>query len=375
MKQAAVYPDEVYRMALASIRGMSIELLRQMEETFGSAEEIFNAGERRIASVLGGNHAMFSDNSLQTVLTAAHEEYSWATGNNVKILTYRNPAYPKRLLDCPDAPPVLYAVGDTDLNTRHVIAMVGTRHATTYGMAFIRNFMEDLSQKIPDALIISGLAYGIDVSAHREAMTSGLLTAGVVAHGLSTIYPAVHRDVASRMIKSGGAILSDYRHDATIHKGNFLARNRIVAGLSDAVIVVESAVKGGAIATARLAAGYDRDVFAVPGRATDIYSGGCNRLIYKNAATILTSADDLIEAMGWTAVHKEEGHQETLMIELNAESQRVLDYLTHNGETAMNRLSVDLNMPVTRLIQLLGEMEFNGLILNLPGGRYGAIRQ
>lgn len=364
-----VSEDKIYCIAAANLKGMSVEYARQIESRFGSLAEFFNADDRTVASVIGSATPMLRREVRDAALKRAETELQWISDNGVVPLYFTDDNYPRRLNECSDAPVVLYSFGGVDLNSMHVISVVGTRHATSYGMQFVHNLISVLSEKIPELIVVSGLAYGIDVCAHRESVSAGVPTVGVLAHGLSTIYPAVHRKIASDMIAKGGGLVTDYIHDAPIHKGNFLSRNRIVAGMCDALIVVESGRKGGALVTANMASGYNRDVFAVPGRVTDIYSEGCNRLIFDNMASMITSADDLIDAMRWTALPAE-GEQKELFVEMSPEQQRIVEYLTRNGDSMVNQMSADLNFPVAKLIQHLGDMEFRGLVINVPGGKY-----
>ncbi len=222
-------------------------------------------------------------------------------------------------------------------------------------------------------MIVSGLAYGIDVAAHLAAISAGLPTVGVLAHGLNTIYPASHRDIAARMIRSGGMLLTDYRSSDNIHKGNFLARNRIIAGLCDCVVVVESDTHGGSLVTARLASAYSRDVFALPGRTSDRYSRGCNHLISSCIASLLTSYDELIDSMRWRR-RVSEGEQGELFSDtppgLSPEEQAIIDIITTRGDATINELTASIDIPTPRLMGMLVDMEFRSLIAAIPGGRY-----
>ena len=360
----------VLRIALSRLKGMTIGFAGMIESRFASLFEFFESDTRTIAAILGSQSLkMFDRDVRDEALRTARAEEEWITVNKVRPLYFTDAAYPQRLLDCPDAPVILYTIGKTDFNARHVIGIVGTRHATVYGLSFISRFLKELSASIPDLITVSGLAYGIDIAAHRDSLTNNIPTVGVVAHGLSTIYPASHRKDAANMVRNNGAIITEYIHDAPVHRGNFLTRNRIIAGMCDAIIVVESATKGGALLTARIAGDYNRDVFAVPGRINDIYSAGCNELIIKNRAAMLMSASGLCDAMGWTPV-KNEGIQHEIVIELSDEEQKIADYLTRHGESFLNKMSVDLNIVTHRLIQTLGEMEFNGVVISHPGGKY-----
>jgi DNA processing protein len=318
---------------------------------------------------MGCRSRLMDDTLRREALETGEREAAFISSSRVRPVYFTDHDYPARLDGCDDAPAMLYAIGDTDLNDCRVVSVVGTRNATPYGLKFVDNLIRDLAQKVENVIIVSGLAYGTDVAAHRQAMAAGLPTVGVLAHGLTTIYPAVHRNVAADMVNHGGMLLTEYRSDAAVHRGNFLARNRIVAGLSDCVVVAESATKGGALVTAKIAAGYDRDVFALPGRVNDEYSAGCNRLIIDNVASMATSADDIINFMGWP-MRPQEGQQSGLKLELSAEQLMVVDYLKRKGEAMLNKMSVDLDRPIAKLMALLVDMEFDGLVVNLPGGRY-----
>lgn len=268
---------------------------------------------------------------------------------------------------------MIYTLGNCDLNASRFVSIVGTRHSTAYGAAFVEDLVNGLADKCADpVVIVSGLAYGIDVAAHRAALAAGLPTIGVLAHGLNTIYPASHRDIAARMVRNNGMLLTDYRSCDNIHKGNFLARNRIVAGLSDCLVVVESDTHGGSLVTARLASAYSRDVFALPGRTTDRYSRGCNSIISSCIASLVTSADDVISSMRWP-VKASEGKQPSLFdttAQLSDDEQAIIDTITRRGDATMSELIASVNVSTPRLMSMLIDMEFRSLITALPGGRY-----
>lgn len=359
----------ILQVAFSSLRGMTAALAREILARVGDERRFFDMSERQLSAVMGCKSRLFDDKLRKDALILGEREADFLAAGNVTPLYFTDGGYPARLDGCDDAPVMLYALGDTDLNGSRIVSVVGTRHATPYGLSFIRDFIGRLKEQVDDLIIVSGLAYGIDVAAHREAIACDVPTVGVLAHGLTTIYPAVHRNVAVAMTRNSGMLITEYRSDAPVHKGNFLARNRIVAGISDCLVVVESARKGGALVTARIASGYDRDVFAVPGRAGDTYSEGCNRLIINNTAAMVTSADDLIDAMGWPR-RDPEGSQLDLPLDLTPEQKNVIDYLTLHEDVVINRMSVDLDRPIAKLMALLVDMEFSGLVINLPGGRY-----
>lgn len=237
-------------------------------------------------------------------------------------------------------------------------------------MDFVERFINELATLLPEKpVIVSGLAYGIDICAHKAALKCGLPTVGVLAHGLNTLYPSQHRSVAVEMVRNQGMLLTDYRSSTPVHKGNFLARNRIVAGLSDALVVVESASKGGALVTARLASGYNRDVFALPGRISDRYSAGCNSLIASHMAALVTSASDFCSQMRWPVAEADDA-MPSLFPEVTPEEEAVMAVLTARGEATLADLSSRIDLPVARLMSMLIDMEFRALIISIPGGRY-----
>lgn len=362
--------DLFYRVAFSQLRGMNTGRAERLLELFGSERSLFECGDEVFREVGTGRRMALSRSDLDAAMAVAREELPFIEKNGIRCLYFTDEEYPKRLSACEDAPVMLYAKGDCDLNARHVVAVVGTRNATVYGARFIEKFVGDLAEKLDDVLIISGLALGCDIMGHRRAMAVGIPTVAVVAHGLDTIYPAEHRNDAAKIARGAGAILTDYVHGTRPHRGNFLARNRIVAGLSDAVVVVESAAdRGGALNTAHVARAYDREVFALPGRASDKYSGGCNMLIREQTAALIECADDLISAMGWS-VRPSEGAQAELFSPLPEPQQKVIDYLTHNGEATADAMQAALGIPTGQLMAMLVEMEFEDLIMALPGSRY-----
>ncbi len=360
----------VDRMAFASLKGITPALAREILARTGTEKNFFAASERQLGTIMGFGNRLFSDNYRQQLLEKARREADFVTANNIRCLYFTDDDYPQRLTDIDDAPLMLYALGKTDLNNGLTIGIVGTRHASPYGLDFVGRMVASLKDKVAEEItVISGLAIGIDAAAHKAALKSGLPTAGVLAHGLNTIYPAQHRSLAAEIIRNEGILLTEYRSDAPIHKGNFIARNRIVAALCDALIVAESARKGGALITARLASGYNRDVFALPGRTSDRYSEGCNRLIANHTAALVQDADDIIEAMRWR-VKAETPRQLTMFPELSPEEKTVIDCIRNKGEAHITQLTMALNAPVSKAMGLLIDMEFKGLIMAYPGGNY-----
>ncbi|MDE6543275.1 MAG: DNA-processing protein DprA [Muribaculaceae bacterium] len=367
---AACDPTTVGRIAFASLKGMKLALARQLLARIPDESTFFNASATQLSALLGFSTKLLDSDLRASALSRAKEELRFTTSSGIRPIYFTDPAFPHRLDSCDDAPVLLYALGNCDINCQRSIAIVGTRHATPYGIGFVDRLVADIADILPGTLIVSGLAYGIDIAAHKAALRHGLPTAAVLAHGLSTIYPSSHRSVAAEIAHTGGVLLTDYPHDAPVHRGNFLARNRIIAALADCTIVVESAEKGGALVTAGIAQSYDRDVFALPGRTSDPYSKGCNRLIATNGAALIQSADDLISAMRWAQEKSSSGIQKELFNVYTEKEQKVIDYLTANGEAWINNLAVALNTPMHKLMALLVDMEFKGYIANYPGGRY-----
>lgn len=361
-----------YRIALAGVKGMNRLLAETLVELTGDVSAFFTLSQRELTELTGWNSTLFSEVERGKALLSATNEISFIRKNNITPLFFTDADYPQRLLECDDAPLMLYYKGNTSLQVPRVVSIVGTRHATPYGKNFVDTLVRYLADACPDTLIVSGLAYGVDVAAHRAALRYGLPTVGVLAHGLNTIYPAQHRNTAVEMLGNGG-LLTEYTSSQATHRGFFLARNRIVAGLADAVVVVESGIKGGSLFTATIAGDYHRDVFALPGRVGDISSMGCNNLIRQNKAALLTCADDLIEAMGW-GNRREQPSQTTLTVErgvdLTAEEQRIMQYLSLNGEGQINRMAVELDTPIATLSATLVELEFKGCVVAFPGGVY-----
>ena len=364
--------DELrYRIAFASIRGMGVDLARQLLEVAGSEEAFFAMSEKDLRQLTRGHSKVYTNFYRQQQLERADRELDFIAQNKIATSYFTDPGYPRRLLEASDAPCMLYSRGDCDLNSAHIVSMVGTRHATHYGVSFCDSFVRDLAAALPDAVVVSGLAYGIDIAAHRACLRHGLSTVAVMARGLNAIYPALHRNDAVAIVRHGGLVVTDYLSTDEVHRGNFLARNRIIAALSDCTVIVESADHGGSLVTASLAQSYNRDVMAVPGRVNDEFSRGCNRIIRTSQAMSISSAADLIAAMNWDQGRKEQHAQQLEVFpELNDEEQAVVDVLKQKGDVHINDLANALQLPIYRLMSTLVELDCRGIILTLPGCRY-----
>ena len=305
----------------------------------------------------------------------AKEEIAWCERNNVRILTISDADYPDRLRQCNDAPMVLFTRGKVDLNAPHIISMVGTRKSTLYGHDCINTIVKDLASLCPDIIIVSGLAYGIDICSHRAALANGLPTIGVVAHGQDTLYPSVHRKDANKMCLGNGGVVTEFFHGTRSLAPYFLQRNRIIAGMSDALIVVESASHGGGLFTARLAQDYHREVFAIPGSILSPASEGTNNLIRDNKATLITSAQDILNLMQWHSTAdiskaRQQGIERQIFPDLTPDELKVVDCLKQSGDLQANLIAIQTDIPIGTLNALLFSLEMKGAIKPLSGNTY-----
>lgn len=362
--------NALYRLAFGSMAGVTLSTAERLLERCGGEANFFTMKESELSALAGFSNRMFSDAFREDILERARRELEYAEAHNIRLLYFRDPSYPANLLDCEDAPLLMFSLGQCDVNNCQTLGIVGTRHATPYGVSFVKRLVEEIAANVTRPVaIVSGLAYGIDIAAHRAALDNGLPTIAVVAHGLNTIYPAVHRQSAADIVRHGGAIMTEYFTGMAPHRGNFLARNRIVAGLSEGLFVAESARKGGALVTARIAGTYGRSVFALPGRISDCYSEGCNLIIARNQASLVTDPMQIIEDLGWET-KPDDNVQQSLFPQLTDDEIRVLTYLGDNPDMHISTMAVDLNIPHARLNAMLMEFEFKELILRKPGGLY-----
>lgn len=310
--------------------------------------------------------------SLDSALARADQELEFCRKHEIQVLIPSDDAYPQRLQSCEDAPLVLYYRGSANLNTTRVINIIGTRKCTVYGQDLIASFVKGLKQACPDTLIASGLAYGVDICAHRNALEQGMDTVGVLAHGLDMIYPQMHRETAKRMLSHGG-LLTEYPSQTRIDKRNFLQRNRIVAGISDACILPESAAHGGGLVTCRLSMEYGRNVYAFPGSVTAEYSKGCNDLIRRNVAQLITCADDFLQDMGWECdeelrLARQQGIERTMFLDLSAEEHAIVNALKDRGDMLADQLVMATGLAIAKVSSSLFRLEMNGIVRGLPGG-------
>lgn len=367
--------EAIHALALTRIPGLGAIGAHNLVNAVGSATEVFRERKNLLQLIPGISERLVKALDCPEAFRRAEEEWTFAERNHIRCLPMTHEDYPSRLRECEDAPPALFYRGSADLNALRIVSIIGTRKATPYGEELCNSFLTDLAKICPNTLIVSGLAYGIDIHAHRSALQNNLETVAVLAHGLDRIYPTAHRKTAVEMLNQGG-LLTEFMSGTNPDRPNFVKRNRIVAGMSDAVVVVESAAKGGALITAELAGSYHRDCFAFPGRITDEYSSGCNNLIRNNCASLITSAEDFVEAMGWNASvsPKQKAIQRQLFPDLSEEETRVVQLLQKADEgMQINILVVEADIPINRMSALLFELEMKGVVRALAGGVYRAV--
>jgi len=359
--------NRLAQLALNFISGIGSYTIKQLVSYCGSADAVFKTPKAKLLKIPGvGPHAIDLITS-QKPFEEAEEEIERAERENVNILLYTDKGYPKRLKHINDAPSLLYFKGNTNLNTSKVVAIVGTRKATDYGKELTEDLIKNLSPHNP--IIVSGLAYGIDICAHRAAINNNLATVGVMASGINIIYPSVHREVANA-IQNNGGLLTEHSYDVKPDPHKFPSRNRIIAGMSDVIIVAEAAKRGGALITAEVGNDYNKDVFAFPGNIGKTYSEGCNNLIKQNKAHLLTSIDDIEYIMRWEASNNVEATQPDYS-ELEEEELTVVNELgQHANGILIDNLSWQTQLPINKLASILLNLEFKGFVNALPGKRF-----
>ncbi len=364
-----------YTMALTRLTNFNYQQALELYRMVGSAQLLYEY-RTHIGDVIGDASPRLVESlkNWDEAMKRADYELKYMQEHGIRGLTLNDDDYPQRLTECPDAPLVLYFTGNCNLNDSKIISIVGTRHATVYGEDLIRRFVRDLHQQCPKVLIVSGLAYGVDIHAHREALENGYATVGVLAHGLDQIYPYAHRETAAEMVNHGG-LLTEFMTQTNADKPNFVRRNRIVAGMADAVILVESAAKGGGLITAEIAQSYARAVFAFPGNVGQPYSEGCNNLIRDNGAGLISNASDFVKAMGWMdetlrQQANTDGIERNLFPDLSPEEEQVVSLLQQTNDLQLNIITVKTGIPIGRLTALLFQLEMKGVVKPMAGGMY-----
>ncbi len=363
-------------MALSFVPGMNARFVRHMEESGLTVEEFFSSSQQELSMRLSVATGDYLDRMVRDEARfKAEKEAEFMHRHGIVSFSLTDEDYPSRLADIDKAPVTIYRLGNANLDSEKMLSIVGTRHATRYGTGYVASLLDQMSAYFPDLVVISGLALGIDSAAHESALRNSLPTVAVVAHGLNTIYPSQNRDLARRIVASGGAIVSEYPSGTQPYRSRFLERNRIVATMTDAVLVAESAEKGGAMSTAAVAHSYGRELLALPGRIGDDMSAGCNRLIRSQKAIMAGNAAEVIAALGWTPKNvKVAPKQRDLFPELTGNDKLIYDFLRFSQEPApVDAIRERTGIPIHELMASLGEMEFDGIVDRLPGNRFSLI--
>lgn len=361
--------DLLYRIALTSVPNIGAVHAKILLDKYGDAQTILKASKKDLEKCEGIGTVRAKSIKEFCDFKKAEEEVQFIEKYRIEPLFISDKNYPQRLLNCYDPPVLLYYRGTADLNSAKVLAIVGTRTNTEYGKQVTEQLIKDLST-FNDLLIVSGLAFGIDAIAHKSAMKNNLATVGVVGHGLDTIYPAAHKTLAKEMLTSSGGILTEFRSNTKPDKHNFPIRNRLVAGMSDATVIVETGIKGGSLITAEMAFNYNRDLFAVPGRTIDSKSSGCNQLIVYNKAILLTDAQQLTETVGWQPKKVKPKQQKELFISLTDEERILVDILKERESVHIDEIFLKSGLSSSAVASTMLSLEFENVIASLPGKMY-----
>ena len=356
--------DLQYVLALQHVPNLGDASAKKLIRHAGSAEAVFKEKKAALLKIDGIGSTKLADLFSEENLKAAEKEVEFIRKNNIRPLYYQEPDYPEKLKHCFDGPILLFQRGNVNLINKRIISVVGTRKVTAHGIKFCEQFIEDLAPLEP--VIVSGFAYGVDITAQNAALKNGLQTIGCLAHGLNQIYPAVHKKYVNA-VEANGGFLTDFWSTDVFDRNNFLKRNRIIAGLSEATVVIESAEKGGSLVTADIANSYNREVFAVPGRPTDSQSRGCNMLIKSQQAHVLTGAADLVYILNWQPEPASKAIQKQLFVELEEEEVAVYGYLQENGKEQLDLIALNCHIPTFKAASLLLNMELKGFVRPLPG--------
>ncbi len=360
--------EQLHQLALSLLPGVGNYLIRQLISHCGSAEAVFQEKRGKLLKIPGVGPQVAKEITGKKVFSDAEKELLLIGKSGAKIIFYTSESYPERLKGIADAPALLYFKGNINLNSKKILSIVGTRNATPYGKKIIEKLIEELTI-YPDLIVVSGLAYGIDISAHKASLLQNIPTLGVMASGIDIIYPSLHKETVQKMINNGG-IITEYRLGTKPDAPRFPARNRIIAGLCDAIVVVEAAEKGGALITAEIGNSYNKEIFAVPGQIGDIYSEGCHKLIRDHKANIYTNFRDIEYLMGWS----QNVIQEKIIIKdysfLEKEGQQIVEELKNKEGIHLDDLSWKTKLPLTKLATLLLNLEFEGIVKSLPGKKY-----
>ena len=365
-------PELQYQIALSMAPAIGPVTARKLINKAGSASGVFSMNRNSLEQIPSIGPRMSQSIRSSILLHHARKELEFIERHKIRALYFKDKEYPSRLRECVDAPILLYAHGSEGLNTKRALSVVGTRKASAYGKELCRNIVMALGDLVDDLVIISGLAYGIDVIAHRAALVAGIPTVAVLGHGLGTLYPHAHRDTAKNICQQG-ALVTDFHSGMGPERNNFLRRNRIIAGMADATLVVESAASGGALITADLASSYDRLVLAVPGRATDERSKGCNRLIKLNVAAMVESASDVLKELNWIEKNSQTSKLLSEQTAVKKEERQLLELMVRHSGLGPGELSRLSGLPIPLVLSLLTEMELKRWIHAEPGNLYQSI--
>jgi DNA processing protein len=361
-----------YQMALTMAPAIGPITARKLISQAGSAREVFRMTRTSLEKINRIGPRLSESIKSSSLLEQAAKEMEFLRKHRIDALYFEDAQYPARLKECEDAPILLYARGKEGLHTKRALSVVGTRRASSYGKELCRNIVLELGTMIDDLVIISGLAFGIDVIAHRAALEGGIPTIGVLGHGLNTIYPHAHRETAKKICEQG-ALVTDFHSGMGPERNNFLRRNRIIAGMADATLVVESAQKGGSLITAFMASSYQRDVLAVPGRATDERSRGCNRLLKQNVAALVESAGDVIAHLNWMEDVQQVPEPRQATCDCSVEEKRLLELMSSHDGLGPGELSRHSGIPIGTVLAMLTEMELKRWITVEPGNMYQSL--
>ncbi|MFV0506256.1 MAG: DNA-processing protein DprA [Bacteroidales bacterium] len=361
--------DLFYKIALSSVYGVGSKTAQNLVAYSGGVAEVFKLTKKELANIPGVGNCLAERITDKDVFMRAEKQLSFVKEREIKVFFFTDSDFPRRLKECPDFPVILYAFGNMNLHRSRVVSIVGTRMISDYGQAICNSIIGQIRDFDREILVVSGLAYGVDINIHRACINNNIQTVGVLGHGLNTIYPQAHKREATQMLKNGG-LLTDFANDSTFDRKNFVRRNRIVAGLADATIIIESAEKGGAMITGEIAQSYDRDVFAFPGNINSKYSKGCHKLIKTNIAALCENFTDVVQAMNWsentsipTVVQPE------LFPSLNEEEHLIIKKLKEK-KYPIDKLALETGLPVKKLSPILLSLELKGVIKSLPGNLY-----
>ncbi|PCH70365.1 MAG: DNA-protecting protein DprA [Bacteroidales bacterium] len=362
--------EDIYKVAISFLNGIGPVNTKKVIAYTGSVEGLFKEKKQNLLKIPGIGKSFIDKLDRESSIQLAEEELKFISDNHIKVSFYLEKDYPQRLLNCADSPCTLYYKGNTNFNATRTISIVGTRNASDYGRDICNKLIQDLSEKDIKPLVISGLAYGIDICAHKAALRNQLQTVAAIGHGLHMMYPSQHKRYAEEIVNQG-ALISEFTSKSKFDPKNFVRRNRIIAGMADATIVIESASKGGSLVTADIANSYNRDVFAFPGRISDKSSTGCNKLIKTNQAHLIESVSDLEYILGWeNEIGKPKVIQAKLFVELSPEEELLVQVLKEAGNMPIDSICFKTSFPMSKVSSLLLKLEFEGVIKSLPGKIY-----